>query len=102
VPFVKRTENYLTDSITGGAIAVLAVIAVCLVAMMLTVFAAAAGGIGVVLLLSFWIGTKSPALPAFGVVAAGVIMAAVAWLVRARARRAIERALVWMVLPRRR
>jgi hypothetical protein len=99
LPFVKRTENYLMDSITGGTIAVVAVIAACLIAMMLTAFAPAAGRIGVVLLLSFWIGTK-PALPAF--VVAGVIMAAVAWLLRAPVRRTIERALVWMVRPRRR
>jgi hypothetical protein len=95
---VKRVENYLTDSITGGTIAVLAVLVACLVAMMLAAFAAAAAGLGVVLLLSFWMGTKSPALPAF--VVAGAIMAAAAWLVRAPARRAIERALVWMAPPR--
>ena len=88
---MKRTENCLTDSIAGGAIAVLAVMAACLVAMMLTVFAA----IGVVLLLFFWIGTKSPALLAF--VVAGVITAAVAWLLRAPVRRAINAALAWMV-----
>jgi hypothetical protein len=52
-----------------------------------------------VLLLASWIGTKSPALPAFGAVAAVFILVAVAWLGRAPVRRAIERALVWMVPP---
>jgi hypothetical protein len=97
---VKRLENYLTDTVTGGTIAVLTVLAACLVAMMLTAFAAAAAGVGMVLLLSFWMGTKSPALPAFGVVAAGVILVAAAWLVRAPCRRAVERALVWMAPSR--
>jgi hypothetical protein len=99
VPFVKRA-NYLPDSISGGAIAVLAVLAACLVAAMLTAFAAAAAGIGVVLLLSFWMGTKSPALPALGVVAAVLILVTVAWLGRAPLRRAIERTLVWMMAVR--
>lgn len=96
---MKRVENYLMDSVTGGTIAVLAVLAACLVAMMLTAFAAAAAGLGVVLLLASWIGTKSPALPAFRAVAAVFILVAVAWLGRAPVRRAIERALVWMVPP---
>jgi hypothetical protein len=103
---VKPAENCLTDTITGGTIGALAVIVACLVAMMLTafaVFATAAAGIGVVLLLSSWMGMKSPAPPAFVVVlfmyalAVGVIVVAAAWLVRAPLRRAIERALVWMV-----
>jgi hypothetical protein len=60
---------------------------------MLTAFAVLVAGVGVVLLLSSWMGTKSLALPVFVV----VLMAAVAWLVRAPVRRAVERALVWMV-----
>jgi hypothetical protein len=97
---VKRLENYLTDTVTGGTIAVLTVLAACLVAMMLTASAAAATGIGMVLMLSFWMGTKSAALPAFGVVAAGVILVVFAWLVRAPCRRAVERAVVWMAPSR--
>jgi hypothetical protein len=105
VPCVKRVENCITDSITGGTIAVLAVTVACVVAMVLTavaVCATAAAGIGVVLLLSSWMGMKTPALPAFVVVlfmyalAAGVIVLAAAWLMRAPLRRAIERALVRM------
>ena len=92
-----KRANYLTDSITGGTIAVLAVLAACLVAAMLTAFAAAGAGISVVVLLSFWLGTKSPAPPAFAVVAAVLILAGVAWLGRAAVRRAIERVLLWIV-----
>jgi nucleoside permease NupC len=93
VPFVKRVENCLMDNATGGTIAVLAVMAACLVATMLTAFAVLVAGVGVVLLLSSWMGTKSLALPVFVV----VLMAAVAWLVRAPVRRPVERALVWMI-----